>query len=159
MSDAPKRKYKGRSDDHPLPWEEVFLREYVEKGGIALSAKTAGTTWQAVYAHRDTSPRFAEVFDTAKMEMVENLERRLMRLTAGEKGNFLAIIARLKAELPNKYNDKLQVSGAIGHLHSPVPQAEIESLLRSMIADATPETRAQIAGTVIEGEGRVVDGQ
>jgi hypothetical protein len=150
------RKYKGRGETTE-PWEEVFLKEYVEKSGISLSAKAAGTTWQTVYKHRDESPRFAELLETAKMEMIENLERKLMRLSWGEKGNFLAIIARLKAELPNKYNDKLQVSGAIGHLHAPVPAAEIAALLKAYVEDSTPETRAAIRGEVIDVEATVIE--
>lgn len=145
-------KYKGR-DDVTEPWEEVFLREYVERGGKMLSAKTAGTTWPRVARKIEESPRFAQAYEAAHAEMLETLERRLMALSAGAKGNFLAIIARLKAELPAKYNDKLQVSGAVAHLHAAPAPDVVATILREMLLDARPETLKQIgAGEVVEAE-------
>ena len=144
-------RYKGRAE--PVqPWETEFLRIYSEKGGIGLSAKEAGTTWQTVKAHAAHNPEFADRLDEAKTELIERLERQLLRLGSGEsKGNFLAVIARLKGEIPAKYNDKLQVSGVVGHLHAAPPQEEIDNLLREMLGAARPVTRAQITGEVLDG--------
>lgn len=133
------------------PWEQKFLDHYSEWGSISHGAKVAGVTIGAVKAHRENSERFAALYADAHTTFIDALEKRLVELSKGNSG-FLAAIARLKAELPNKYNDKLQVSGAVAHLHAAPPMDEVRALLRSMVIDALPETRAAITGDVIDME-------
>lgn len=144
------RKYMGRTDAPPA-WIPAFLEKYSKEGGISLSAREAGTTWQSVKAYAAANPDFAEKLDEAKMELIERLERQMVALGNGTaKGNFLAIIARLKGENPAKYNDKLQVSGVVGHLHAGPPPEVVEQLLRDMLGAARPATKAAITGEVID---------
>ena len=143
-------KYLGRTEAPPA-WIPVFLEKYSKEGGISLSAREAGTTWQTVKAYAAAHPEFQEKLDEARNELVERLERQMVKMGNGEaKGNFLAIIARLKGENPAKYNDKLQVSGVVGHLHAGPPPDVVEQLLRDMLAAARPATKAQIMGEVID---------
>jgi hypothetical protein len=140
----------GRTEAPPA-WVGPFLERYSKEGGISLSAKEAGTTWQTVKAYANKSPEFAERLEEAKNELIEHLERQLVKLGKAEsKGNFLAVIARLKGEIPTKYNDKLQVSGVVGHLHAGPPPEVVEQLLRDMVAAARPATLASITGEVID---------
>jgi hypothetical protein len=149
---AAPRRYKGREETSAV-WEEVFLKRFSTEGGRILSAKEAGTTWPKVKAHLEANPRFARLFEEAEAEFVENLERRILQLGNGLKGQFLSYMARLKAAAPHKYNDKLQVSGAIAHVHGAPPADQVVALLREMLADAGPETRAALTG------GDVVDAE
>jgi hypothetical protein len=143
-------KYKGRGDITE-PWEEVFLKTYTEKGGKRLSAKDAGVTWERVQIHIDESPRFAKLWDAAREEHGEHLERQMLAMMRGElkSSGFMPLMARLKGELPAKYNDKLQIAGAVSHVHSggPTP-VEVAGLVREMLLDMRPETRAAIAAEV-----------
>jgi hypothetical protein len=154
VTDVPARRYKGRTADHPEPWEEGFLTHYAEFGGITLSAKLVGMTVPRVKARVEESPQFAARFDEAKELLADSHEKLLVQMAQGKikSTGFLALISRLKAERPAKYHDKLQVSGAVAHLHTPIPPAEVEALMRAMLNDAAPETRAAIRGevTVIE---------
>jgi len=146
-------RYKGRGETAEA-WEQAFLERYATKGGISLSAKEAGVTWQYVKKRAEASPAFAEKFETASMEYGEIIERKMLALgiDAGSKGMFLALMALLKGAMPQKYNDKLQIAGVIGHV-SAAPQPEaVNALLRAMLADSMPETRAQIRGEVLDAD-------
>jgi hypothetical protein len=149
-------KYKGRGivSETAEPWEQPFLDHYQEFGGITLSAKLAGVTTPYVRKRREASPTFAEKFEEAHEHFVDSLEKLMVQMGKGQVKSmgFLAIIARLKAERPSKYNDKLQVTGAIGHIHAAPPPEEVNALLRAMLAGSMPETRAQIAGDVIDAD-------
>jgi predicted transcriptional regulator len=142
-------------------WEAAFLEHYRSRGGKVLSAKEAGTTWPKVKAHMEASERFREAYDQAHLELLDMLERQLVAMAKGEikSTGFLALIARLKAELPGKYNDKLQVSGAVAHVHgAPAPEV-VNALLREMLGDSRPETRAALAKPVgvIDAEATPVE--
>ena len=137
-------KYKGRGD-YVEPWEEVFLATYTAKGGKRLSAKDAGVTWPKVKAHIEASDRFRALWEAAVEEHGETLERMMLAMARGEsKAAFLPLMARLKGELPVKYNDKLQVSGAVAHVHGEIAPDVVSSLLREMLGDSRPETRAAL---------------
>jgi len=142
-------KYKGRGETAEA-WEQAFLERYATEGGISLSAKEAGVTWQYVKKRGEASPAFADKFETAQQEYGERLERKMMNLANGNKGVFLALMALLKGALPHKYNDKLQIAGVIGHVSAAPPPEVVNALLRSMLDDVMPETRAAIRGEVID---------
>lgn len=138
----------------PETWEAAFLEHYRTRGGKVLSAKEAGTTWPKVKAHLETNARFRDAFDLAHLELVDNLERTLIQMARAEikSTGFLALIARLKAEVPAKYHDKMQVTGAVAHLHSAPDPEMVTALLREMVTDMRPESRAQLVGDVIDAE-------
>jgi hypothetical protein len=133
------------------PWQEIFLEFYARWGSISHAAKVARVTAPFVRKHQAADADFASRFEAAHEEFVDGLEKRLVEMAEGKAG-FLATIARLKAERPNKYVDKLQVAGAVAHVHTTPPPDEIKALLRAMLADSLPETHAALAADTIDAE-------
>jgi hypothetical protein len=133
------------------PWEQIFLERFSTEGGKTLSAKEAGVTWPQVRKRIESDPVFAAAFEEAQEQYRDKIERDILALGNGtKKGAPISYIFRLKGERPEKYQDKLQVAGAVAHLHAAPPIEELRSLLAAMLRDAMPETKALIAGEVIE---------
>lgn len=134
-------------------WETTFLDAIRADGSLKRAADAAGVDVKTVKRHLKDDPAFAETYAETREEFVDHLEAMLVDMAAGRlKGNFLALIARLKAERPQKYSDKLQVEGAIKNLNAHVfaTADEARDLLRTMLADATDITKAKLAGNVID---------
>lgn len=127
-------------------WQERFLRNYAEWGSRTKAAAAAGVSVRTVRKHELANPAFAEEIKAAHEAFVDGLELRLVEMSR-EKGGFLPLIARLKSELPLKYNDKLQIDGAVKHLHghAPISHEEAVTLLREMLNEMTETSRAQLA--------------
>lgn len=141
---------KGRRDE----WEAAFLVAFRASGNLRKSAEAAGTTVDTVRRHRNADPAFADKIEDAREEFREHLEWMLVEIGAGRmKGNPLAIMMRLKAELPAKYHEKLQVDGVVKHAHAHVLGSEeaARDLLRLMLSESTDVSRAQLTG------GEIID--
>jgi len=144
--DTPKRRYKGRGETAEA-WESQYLDVLERTGNKSLAAKAVELSTRHVKLLRESNPAFSERWEAAYDHYLDKVETEL-----GEMKNPIAKIARLRADRPARYLDKLQVAGVIGHVHAAPPQAEIEALLRNMLAGSMPETRAQIAGDVIDAD-------
>lgn len=159
-SQAPKRRMGRGPAVAPEPvesWEPNYLDFYVKWGAPTLAARAAGVTLPTVKKHREASPRFDELCRQAHEEFVDGLEKKLVEMSTGKAG-FLAVIARLKAERPAKYNDKLQIAGVVGHLHGAPPPEAVVGLLRELLLDARPETvKALNAENIIDAEATVIE--
>src|SRR5262249_35645415 len=83
-----------------------------------------------------------------------NLEADLVQM--GRKGNVIGTIARLKAEKPSKYHEKLQVEGQLRsiNVNVDVSAGSATELLKNLLAASTPETHK-----MLEGHGDVVDAE
>jgi len=139
-------KYKGRGDVAQI-WEVKYLEVLEQTGNKSLAAKAVELSTRHVKLLRESNLAFSERWEAAYDHYLDKVETEL-----GEMKNPIAKIARLRADRPARYLDKLQVAGTIGHVHVAPPQAEIDALLRNMLAGSMPETRAQIAGTVVDAE-------
>jgi len=129
-------------------WSPVFLRIYALCGSRTKASKAAGVAPRAVKLREQESPEFVEQVKDAHAAFVESLEEELVKL-GKEKNNALALMMRLKAEAPSKYEDKLRVDGALKHLHgvAPISPEAAADLLRTMLLDSTESTRAVLAAT------------
>jgi hypothetical protein len=83
--------------------------------------------------------------EDAHRAFVEGLEVQLVEM--GHKNNVIAVLARLKAERPEKYHERLQVEGRLAtvNIGVAVPLDEAQAFLRRMLGEATPETILAIA--------------
>jgi chorismate mutase len=126
-------------------WAPKFLALYALSGNKSKAAKAAGADAKTVRALEASSSEFAEQVEEARLEFIDNLEEELVRLSK-EKSQPIAAIARLKAELPHKYEDKLRVDGAMKHLHAvaPLSPEAATELLRTMLLEATDVSIAQL---------------
>ena len=137
-------KYKGRDTTRtPQEWEAVYLGILRDHGNMSKAALIAGTTNPKVKKFREEHPDFDACWLEAMDHYLDRVEQDL-----GEMKNPIAKIARLRADRPSRYLDKLQVAGAVAHLHAAPPPEEVNALLREMLGASRPATRAQITGTV-----------
>ena len=120
-------------------WEDAFLRCYVEWGNIDKACKQVGVSRERFRKWRKESSEFLAKFLMAKRAFMEGLEEDLVRLGREHK-NVIAIIARLKAENPRKYHEKLQVEGKLLQLQVTVEPEEAKHFLAEMIRHSMPET-------------------
>jgi hypothetical protein len=125
-------------------WEHDFLTHYAEWGNKSKAALVADVSLQTVRRREAESSAFAELVREARQAFVENLEMRLVEM--GHKNNALAIIARLRAELPEKYHEKLQIDAAVKSISLNVTATPEQAsvLLREMLAEVTDATRATL---------------
>ena len=120
-------------------WEDPFLRCYVEWGNIDKACKKAGVSRERFRKRRKESADFLAQFHNAKRAFMEGLEEDLVRLGRDHR-NVIAIIARLKAENPRKYHEKLQVEGKMLQYQITIPPDEAKVFFQEMIRHAQPET-------------------
>ncbi len=131
---------EGHSNESPFseiqhPKKRAFLRAYSETGNKTLAAKLAGINRSAIYqpGWRD-DPEFQEALARAKRMAVDVLEDEVHRRAVegweepvgwykGKAGGTVRrfsdtlLIFRLKGELPQKYAEKLQLSGGLATLN------------------------------------------
>lgn len=136
---------------HYKNWEQPFLQSFVEWGSIAKACKIAGVARATVYEQFKRSPKFKADFQDARRAFRDGLEEDLVRLGRDHK-NVIAILARLKKEMPEKYHEKLQVEGRMAHLKLQVTISpdEAKHFLAEMLQFSMPETRRALAGEVID---------
>lgn len=132
-------------------WETAFLEEYRRWGNLAQAARLAEVNVDTVRRHRKSDPEFAAKIAEAHEQFVDDIETDLVKL-GRTKNNVIALIARLKAERPGKYHDKLQVDAAVKQLnvHAVGSIEDAQKLLAQMLADSTDVTKAALAGEVID---------
>lgn len=137
---------------HFKNWEQPFLQCFVEWGSIAKACKIAGVARATVYEQFKRSPKFKADFQEARRAFRDGLEEDLVRLGRDHK-NVIAILARLKKEMPEKYHEKLQVEGRMAHLKLQVTISpdEAKHFLAEMLQFSMPETRRALAAEVIDG--------
>lgn len=139
--------------DQAATWPAVYLAQYAVHGNLKLAAATAGVEPKEVRARIKQDADFAEQVWAAHEDFCDNLEHALVVLGIN-KNNALALLARLKAERPQKYQDELRINASLKSvvLHAVAPEAAVE-LLRLMVADATPATLASLSpGRASEGQ-------
>jgi hypothetical protein len=125
------------------------LGHYAKWGGISNAAKVSGVTVPYVKKRMEASPHFAEKVHLAIEAFRDSLEERLVEISKGTNmPAVVAILTRLKKERPSQWNEQLQITGAIAHVHTAPAPEEMQGLLKAMLKDSMPETRKQIAGTV-----------
>jgi hypothetical protein len=139
---------KAPGGQHKTGWEEKFLETYIAWGHRGEAAKAAGVSIQTVRNREKSSPEFAAQVAEAHETFVDGLELDLVKL-GRHKNNALAIMMRLKAERPHRYEDKLRVDAAVKSMNLNVVATadEAKDLLRQMLADATDITKAQLAAS------------
>jgi hypothetical protein len=128
-------------------WQPKFLRKYAESGSRSRSAFVAGVSVRTVRKTEIRDAEFAQQLAEAHAAFVESLEEELVKLGRSKTSSSVtALQTRLRAEAPTKYNDKLQIEGAIKSLNVSVaatPQQAAE-LLREMLESATDATRERL---------------
>jgi hypothetical protein len=140
----------GRSDD----WASAFLHIFAKTGEKAKAAKLVGVTLKVVRQREKSDADFAEAIQDATAEFVETLQGILIEQGL-KKNNALAIFGLLKKFDPQGWVDKLQVDGQLRHKveQPPLPQAEIDAILRSMMRDSLlmlpPDERRRL----LDGDG------
>lgn len=109
LRDKPKKRGRPKkSEQERTKTAKVkFLEHYAKWGVISRAAKEAGVTRQAYYKWIAEEPNFEEECKEARQEYLEGLEARLKELV--DEGNVTAILAALKAELPEKYGDRTKI--------------------------------------------------
>lgn len=120
-------------------WETPFLNSFIEWGSVSKACQIAGVPRQRIVDRRNRSEDFKQRFRDAKRAFIEGLEEDMVRLGRDHK-NVIAILARLKAERPEKYHEKLQVEGRILRLNVNITDDEAKVFLREMLAAARPST-------------------
>jgi AcrR family transcriptional regulator len=120
-------------------WHDRFLEVLKNEGAVLYAARKAGVSKSTVYEHRERFPEFAEQWDLALDEAVEDLEVECRRRARDYSD--LLLIFLLKAHRPQKYREtrRFEVTGPNG----------------SAIEIATPQQKAQRLGELIE---KAVDG-
>lgn len=108
VPDELRKKPRKRSrDDGGSDRRAQFLTEYARWGVISRAATAAGVTRQTYYNWVVEDPGFTDRCAEARVEYLEGLEARLKELI--DQGNVTAVLAALKAELPEKYGDRTRI--------------------------------------------------
>ena len=136
---------KPRKIGRPLKtgWEERFFAKYRECGSQRTAAKAAGVSHTIIAKRAKASPEFDERLTETREGFLDDLESDLVMM-ARTKNNVIAALARLKADRPNRYVEKLQIAGAVAHLHTGSSPEELNAILREVLVYARPETRASL---------------
>jgi hypothetical protein len=149
--DAPKA--KPQTVDAPpaadaRPWEDIYLEVLAKHGNPTLAARRADVDTRTVKRRREADADFNAKVNEALDTYLDALEE-----TLGGMNNPIARIARLRADRPARYLDKVQIAQAVAVTHLAPPDGfDVHALLRDMIADAAarPESRAALTGDVID---------
>ena len=88
-------------------WKPVFIEALREHGVVSYSARIAGIDRSGVYKARKSDAEFAQAWDEALEEGVEELERAAIR-RAKRKSDTLLIFL-LKCRKPGVYGDKQRI--------------------------------------------------
>ena len=140
----PLMEYCASSGRPPLQgWETLWLTEYRRWGRRHIACDRAGISHDTVTRREHESLTFAQQVHDAHQGFLDDMEGELVRMTR-EKSNVIACLARLKADRPDRYVERLQLSGTI--TSGPAMSAEeARAFLRLMVQEATPTTRAMLA--------------
>jgi len=107
--------------------KRIALDSYRKHGNMTIAAKEAGVNRSTLWAESKRNVSFKRRLTEAKSSYCDMLEAVLDNKILNEKGmpGVTALIFKLKAEMPNKYRDR--VSGSIDHnikIISGIPRPE-----------------------------------
>jgi hypothetical protein len=148
------REYQARQraaaepDPEPVPgedWSVVYLLVLAKHGNPTLAARRADVTPRTVKKRRAADAEFDHLWCEALDSYLDALEESL-----GQMNNPIAKIARLRADRKERYLEKLQVAQATVVTHVAPAGFDAAALLKEMLLDIRPETRAALAGEVID---------
>ena len=141
------------------PWESRYLEILEQHGNMSLAAKTVGISPYLVKKHRAESDAFNERWLAAMDFYLDSLESGLGKMGL-DKNNAIAMIARLRADRPQRYLDKVQIAQhiSVAHRYEPDP-AEVQALLLQFTRDMTPESRANLGlpPAALTDGGEIID--
>ena len=112
----------GAKGQHGGDWKPVFLAALRKMPNVMKAARFAGISRRTAYLARDDDPAFAEEWDDAVGDAIEDIEARTIQMAKGTdtKANALRIFL-LKAYKPERYRDSwrgdLNLSGRLDHKH------------------------------------------
>lgn len=91
---------------------EKTMEENSLKFDVAKAAKSVGISKKLVYEHMEIDPKFASDYLELKNEWLDNHE---MNISEFGKKNFVASLAILKANRPDKWREKTTVQHQSSH--------------------------------------------
>jgi len=126
-------------------WAGAFLKVFAKTGERAKAAKLVGVSLKTIRQRERDDAEFAEAVGDATAEFVEALQSILIEQGL-KKNNALAIFGLLKRFDPDHWHEKLVLDGKVKHTveRPPMPQAELDALLRNMLLASSEETKRQI---------------
>ena len=161
--DAPNK--LGRPARDVAEWGPPFLKYLRKSGNISRSARKARVSPTTARKHARAHPGFRAAIVRALREYGDSLEENLGVLAF--KGNVIANIARLKglndrlaARYSEKVTDNRVLNLTLNQAEAPVSLEAAAAQLQRLIAQASPQTLALLAGRpaqepaseVLEGE-------
>jgi hypothetical protein len=90
-------------------WKPAFLKALAKTGNISEAARAAQVSRTAVYAARYKDEAFASDWDDAVENSTDTLEA--IAFKRAKSGSDILLMFLLKSRRPEKYRDRLQVSG------------------------------------------------
>jgi hypothetical protein len=152
-------KASGRPRRVPAEYEQKLLDYYATKGNLRMAAKLAGVGLNTVARRRKTDPAFRAKLRSARLDFIASLEERLVDLGI-EKGNVIAILARLKAagdgparRYSEKAVDNRVVNLTINQGNGEPPDAQ--AILGRLIGALAPAEQRALSGAepaILEAE-------
>lgn len=107
-------KAKGQPETNTTPkksdWKSEFCRLLADTMCVATAARGVGKDRTACYGARRRDPAFAQAWDDAKSEAIENLEK-----VAYERAKSMSdtlVIFLLKSHKPSVYRDRIETTNA-----------------------------------------------
>jgi hypothetical protein len=147
---APFVPYLGHDDVPREPWEDDYLRALAANGKHELAAAAAGVHSSIPRQQRDTDLTFAAEVDLALEFYRDSLEAELRRLGRA-KSNPLPYFGLLRSERPTRWLERSAVLSLTADLSAkPLTDADAVALLKAMLANVTPTTRAMLSGAPLE---------
>jgi hypothetical protein len=137
----------------PDGWRETVLQAIRDVGGYYRSARMAGISPATFFRHLDADREFATAVQSAREEHADKLEAELAAMGRA-KGNPVSHIVLLKKYRPLEYIEK-QATLSLNVTTELTPELGAD-LLREMLSQATPATRAILDGRVLEAQGEDV---
>lgn len=93
-----------------VDWKPAFLESLARLGNIKLAAEAAGITRQNAYAARKADPDFAEKWDDAIEQAVDDLQEAARKRAM--EGSDALLIFLLKAHRPSVYRDNFKIDAS-----------------------------------------------
>lgn len=96
-------------------WMPAFLNHYARFGIVKLACDSAGIDRTTAYAARDRDKSFAEAWEMAREDAIEELEAEALRRALD--GSDTLIIFMLKSLRPDKYRERIEARSLNLHEH------------------------------------------
>lgn len=136
--------------DRLEPWYPPFIIALAKYGRITLAAGAVQVHRRVAYGHIAKNRALSAEVDAAKAHYRSGLEYGLAH-QFHTTGNVLAGFGALRAELPGRYIEKQAIMNV--NVSAPPEGVDAAGILRAMLQDVSPTTRALLAGpgsTVID---------